>query len=96
MNAEQNPFNYPFEHLLAPANWTLGNRKVPVDLGDGKISTMLESDLLRLSGVHEDDNEHVHWVQYHLPANGQMVHRSVHLHLKKACLPIQGEAAVMG
>lgn len=48
-----------------------------------------ESELLKLTGGHETDDEIVSWVQYHLPATGEMVHRSAHVHLKKA---IFGEA----
>lgn len=90
-----NPFSYPPESLFHPG--VAGQpRAVPVDLGVGHIFTMMENELLRLSAVHEDDNEIVHWVQYHLPASGQMVHRSAHVHLKKACLPLQGETAAIG
>lgn len=87
-----NPFQYPPESLFHPG--LVGQlRKVPVDLGTGQIVEMSEGELLRLSNVFEDDNQIIHWVQYHLPESGQMVHRSVHLHLKKACVPLQGEAA---
>lgn len=43
---------------------------------------MDESALLKLEGGFEDENEVVKWVQYHLPADGSMVHRSAHVHLK--------------
>lgn len=87
-----NPFNYPPESLFHPG--IVGQlRKVTVDLGTGQIVEMSEGELLRLSYVFEDDNQIIHWVQYHLPETGQMVHRSAHVHLKKACLPLQGEAA---
>jgi hypothetical protein len=41
-----------------------------------------ESELLKLEGGFENDEEVVRWVQYHLPADGSMVHRSAHVHLK--------------
>jgi hypothetical protein len=41
-----------------------------------------ESELLKLEGGFETDEEIVKWVQYHLPADGSMVHRSAHVHLK--------------
>lgn len=45
---------------------------------------MDESELLKLEGGYENDNEIAKWVQYHLPASGELVHRSAHVHLKKA------------
>lgn len=90
-----NPFNYYPDSLFHPG-LTGQSRVVPVDLGTGQITEMTESELLRLSNAFEDDNQIIHWVQYHLPETGQMVHRSVHVHLKKACLPLQGEAANVG
>lgn len=87
-----NPFNYPPENLFHPGIAGMP-RAVPVDLGTGSIVTMMENELLRLSNVFEDDDQIIHWVQYHLPETGTLVHRSAHVHLKKACLPLQGEAA---
>lgn len=57
--------------------------KINVDIGTGRIEQMEESDLLKLEGGFEDENEIVKWVQYHLPKDGSMVHRSVHVHLKQ-------------
>ncbi|MGX6999931.1 hypothetical protein [Caballeronia sp. KNU42] len=50
---------------------------------------MDQADLLKLEGGFENDNEIVTWVQYHLPASGEMVHRSAHVHLKD---PVAAEA----
>ncbi|WP_105133464.1 hypothetical protein [Burkholderia sp. BE12] len=55
---------------------------IPVEI-DGQITEMDEADLLKLEGHFEDENEIVWWVQYHLPKNGDRVHRSAHVHMKK-------------
>lgn len=39
-----------------------------------------ESDLVRVLGGIENDEESTHWVEYYL--NGELVHRSAHVHLK--------------
>ena len=56
---------------------------------------MDDSQLLKLEGGFENDDEIVTWVQYHLPASGEMVHRSAHVHLKKAIFG-EGFAAPIG
>ena len=73
-------------------------RMIPVDLGNGKIEEMKESLLLRRTGEDENDNEIVAWVEYYLPEHegGKLVHRSVHVHLKKAMVFGEGKAAVIG
>jgi hypothetical protein len=43
---------------------------------------MDDSELLKLEGGFEDDNEITSWVQYHLPKSGELVHRSASVHLK--------------
>lgn len=48
----------------------------------GQLQQMDEADLLKLEGGFEDENEIVTWVQYHLPASGELVHRSASVHLK--------------
>lgn len=53
---------------------------INIDRGNG-IEQMDESLLSRHSGTSENDNEVVKWVEYHL--DGQIVHRSAHVHLKK-------------
>jgi hypothetical protein len=50
--------------------------------GATEVSQMDESDLLKLEGGFEDENEVVLWVQYHLKTTGDMVHRSAHVTLK--------------
>lgn len=43
---------------------------------------MPEDALERREGVFEDQNERTSWVEYWL--DGELVHRSAHVHLKKA------------
>lgn len=70
-------------------------RTIPVQLvEDGPIVTMKESDLQRRVGGHEDDNELAVWVEYRL--NGRVVHRSAHVHLKKAAVFGEALAAALG
>jgi hypothetical protein len=42
---------------------------------------MPEDALDKREGTDENDNEIVNWVEYHL--DGELVHRSVHVHLKR-------------
>ena len=65
------------------------DRDIPVDL-NGAISTMKESQRERRVGWHDDENETAAWVEYRL--GGELVHRSAHVHLKKAS--VTGEPAV--
>lgn len=65
-------------------------RMVPCQIGD-KIELMSEVGLQCRRGGHEDDNEIARWVEYRL--DGVLVHRSAHVHLKKAFWPAQGEVA---
>lgn len=67
---------------------------IPV-LIDGAMAERDESELHKLEGGYEDDNEIVGWVQYHLKSTGEMVHRSAHVHLKKAIFG-EGMAAEFG
>ena len=53
---------------------------------------MDDSLLERKDGTFEDDNELTTWVEYWL--EGELVHRSVHVHLKKMP-PIGGVAAAI-
>jgi hypothetical protein len=55
------------------------NVKLP---GADEITQMDDSDLLKLAGGYENDNEVCAWIQYHLKTTGEMVHRSAHVHLK--------------
>lgn len=40
-----------------------------------------EAELEKRTGALDNDNEHTEWVEYWL--NGELVHRSVHVHLKQ-------------
>lgn len=52
--------------------------------GATEVTQMDEADLLKLEGGYENENEIVTWVQYHLPATGELVHRSASVTLKTA------------
>ncbi len=54
---------------------------------------MDESLLEKKTGVVDNDNEHTTWVEYWL--DGELVHRSAHVTLKKAVFGF-GEAAKLG
>ena len=51
--------------------------------GATEVTQMDESDLLKLEGSNENENEIAQWVQYHLKTTGEMVHRSAHVTLKQ-------------
>ena len=51
---------------------------------------MDDSLLLKREGVDENDNERAEWVEYWL--DGELVHRSVHVQLKRAVVSF-GETA---
>lgn len=55
---------------------------------------MDESLLEKKTGVNEDDNERAEWTEYWL--DGELVHRSVHLTLKKYSLTGEAVAATFG
>jgi len=55
---------------------------------------MDESLLEKREGVDENDNERAEWVEYWL--DGELVHRSVHLTLKKYSLTGEAIAAQLG
>lgn len=59
---------------------TMINVQLP---GATAVTQMDEADLLRLEGGFENEREIAAWVQYHLPATGELVHRSAHVHLKE-------------
>jgi hypothetical protein len=50
--------------------------------------------LEKREGVDENDNERAEWVEYWL--DGELVHRSVHLTLKKYSLTGEAIAAQLG
>jgi hypothetical protein len=62
--------------------------------GATEITQMDEADLLKLEGGYENDNETVKWIQYHLPASGEMVHRSASMVLKQ--IPAELVQALIG
>lgn len=45
------------------------------------LGSMEESDLEKRTGLIDNENENTAWVEYWY--NGELVHRSVHVHLKK-------------
>lgn len=53
---------------------------------------MDESQLEKTEGEIDNDNEHTTWVEYRIPGNPEIVHRSVWMHLKKPIVAF-GEAA---
>ena len=91
------PYRSDPNHPLNPPQAGV-DRMIPVDLGNGKIEEMKESLLLRKTGEDENDNEIAAWVEYHLPEHegGKLVHRSAHVHLKKAMVFGEGNAAAFG
>lgn len=64
-------------------------------LVDGVMGEMDESQLVKSEGQHEDENEIASWVEYRLPGSDTIVHRSAHVHLKKAIFG-EGMAALLG
>lgn len=50
---------------------------------DGPITEMDESALVRIDGLIENNNEYTTWVEYRLPDGERIVHRSVHVTLKR-------------
>ncbi len=76
------------DNLLNPAPGA--DRDVPCQIGSG-IETHKESELECVRGMHENDNEIARWVEYRL--GSVLVHRSAHVHLKKALWPATGEVA---
>lgn len=52
---------------------------------------MDDSLLEKKEGVVDDENEYTTWVEYWL--EGELVHRSVHVHLKKMPVFVGAEAA---
>jgi hypothetical protein len=55
---------------------------------------MDDSLLLKREGVDENDNERAEWVEYWL--DDELVHRSVHMTLKKFSLTGEAVAASLG
>lgn len=62
-----------------------------VNTTKGEMDTSL---LEKREGVDENDNERAEWIEYWL--DGELVHRSVHLTLKKFTLTGEAVAASLG
>lgn len=46
------------------------------------IGDMDETLLDKQEGTVDNDNEHTTWVEYRLTPDSEVIHRSVHIHLK--------------
>lgn len=69
--------------------------RITVQLAEGGPITEMDTvELIRTDGGFENEDEITRWVEYRLPSdpNGRAVHRSVHVHLKKAV--VFGQAAI--
>lgn len=62
--------------------------------GATEVTQMDESELHKLEGGYENENEVVKWTQYHLRTTGDLVHRSAHVHLKTVAA--EGAVATFG
>ena len=58
-------------------------RVVNVDLGTGTISTMAVSRLERTTGTTDTADEFAAWVEYRIPGDPRIVHRSADVKLKR-------------
>lgn len=60
---------------------------IPVQLLEGgPITEMDESLLEKTEGSVDNENELTTWVEYRLPGQQRIIHRSVHVRLKKPVL----------
>jgi len=50
------------------------------------LGDMDESTLDKREGVIETEHERTAWVEYRLPGQEEIIHRSVHVHLKQTVL----------
>lgn len=91
------PYRHDPNHPMNPPSGPFV-RMIPVDLGNGKIEEMAETDLVRSAGEEETDNEIVAWVEYRLPGHegDAPIHRSAHVHLKTAVVFGEATAAAIG
>ena len=94
MNIDAPYRNDPYHPMNAPVPGF--QRMIPVDLGTGCIEYKDESELVRREVESENDNEIALAVEYRLPGTDTLVHRSVHVHLKKAIVFGEGNAAAFG
>jgi hypothetical protein len=58
---------------------------ITTTLGDRDESTLVKSE-----GVIDNDHEFTRWVEYRETADGDIIHRSVHVHLKEGLLMESG------
>lgn len=49
-----------------------------------------ETVLIKTEGVVDDEREYTRWVEYRETPDGEIVHRSVHVHLKAGLLSESG------
>jgi len=61
----------------------------------GPITEMDEASLEKLEGFVDNENEHTTWVEYRLPGQERIVHRSAHVTLKRPVLAF-GELESVG
>jgi hypothetical protein len=50
------------------------------------LGDMDDATLIKTEGDIDNDNERTHWVEYRLTPDGEVIHRSVHVHLKHGLL----------
>lgn len=55
-------------------------------LENGPITEMDETLLEKLEGVVDNENEHTTWIEFRLPGQERIIHRSAHVILKKPVL----------
>jgi hypothetical protein len=65
---------------------------------NGPITQMDESELIRSEGSIDNEDEFTTWIEYRLASDpsGRVVHRSVHVTLKKPQVLASGVAASFG
>jgi hypothetical protein len=49
---------------------------------DTTLGPMDETTLIKTEGEIDNDNEHTTWVEYRQTPDGDIIHRSAHIHLK--------------
>lgn len=64
-------------------------------LDGGPITEVDEASLEKREGIVDNENEYTTWVEYRLPGQERIVHRSAHVTLKKA-LSAFGEVESFG
>jgi len=63
--------------------------KVQLD-ADGPITEMDEALLQKREGYLDNENEYTTWVEYRLPLQERVIHRSVHVTLKRPMVISEG------